>query len=262
LFVPANTVGKAAQVERRLLAFMGAEAGQAIDAAGGRPAAENIDETEAPVAPAWSIPKGFRPTGPRSSNDSVNGVKTSDNRMPEGFSPLKSNIDQSDQSIAQAGATAPIPKEVGRIAIGPVTSMSLAKAFIGKGEANAARPISAFITRMTGTNIDIRETPWCAAFVNAVLKGSGSEGTGKLNARSFLKFGTAADKPQTGDIAVFSRGDPKGWQGHVGFYAGEVEKDGQTYVRVIGGNQGDEVSEKLYPKARLLGYRRPPSVKA
>ena len=231
------------------------------------PGLGQVKPSPAGIAAGAAVGRGLTPDTPKAPQGSrLQITPPSESRinleMPQGFAPLKSSLGESDQSIAQAGATAPIPKEVGRIAIGPVTSTNLAKAFVGKGEANAARPISAFITRMTGSNIDIRETPWCAAFVNAVLKGSGSEGTGKLNARSFLKFGTAADKPQTGDIAVFSRGDPKGWQGHVGFYAGEVEKDGQTYVRVIGGNQGDEVSEKLYPKARLLGYRRPPSVKA
>ena len=82
------------------------------------------------------------------------------------------------------------------------------------------------IREMTGQRIDPRETPWCAAFVNAVLGASGGEGTGKLNARSFLGFGQFTDTPQKGDIAVFWRDDPDGRKGHVGFYAGEVTRDG------------------------------------
>ena len=240
LLQPVNSPAAAAQVERRLVAFMAAEAGQAIDAAGGRPEA-----TEAP--PAWASPEGFEPTR--------------QNEPPSGFAPLRSSVAAPDQSIAAAGASAPIPAGVAKIATSPTTPIELARSFIGQSEAKNARPLSAFITRMTGRAINVQETPWCAAFVNAVLKGSGSGGTGKLNARSFLNFGTPADKPQLGDVAVFSRGDPKGWKGHVGFYAGEVEKNGQTFVRVVGGNQDDSVSEKLYEKSRLLGYRRPPTVK-
>lgn len=55
---------------------------------------------------------------------------------------------------------------------------------------------------------------------------------------------------------VFSRGI--GW-GHVGFYLDETENE----IKVLGGNQENKetrtckVSEKHYPKTRLLGYRIP-----
>jgi uncharacterized protein (TIGR02594 family) len=184
--------------------------------------------------------------------------------MPEGFEQLgpRSSVDQADHSIAAAGANASIAPGVGDAVLKPgTTAMDLARSFIGQGEAKHAKVIGAFIVQMTGSKLDIRETPWCAAFVNAILKASGTDGTGSLSARSFLKFGTATDAPRAGDVAVFSRGDPNGRLGHVGFYAWEVERNGQTYVRVVGGNQGDSVSEQLYPKSRLLGYRRPPTVK-
>lgn len=97
------------------------------------------------------------------------------------------------------------------------------------------------------------ETAWCAAFVNAMLKRVGIEGTGSLAARSFLDWGEKLDKPRVGCIVVFSRGNPKGWQGHVGFYVGEDK----TYVHVLGGNQSNAVNISRYSKARLLGYRWP-----
>ena len=252
LLMPLDTAAGATQVERRLTEWLGAEIGQTLAPEAG---------PSAPIANPWESDEMiFDPSKPWQADEEVRSGTGAE--MPKGFTPLKSSLGPTDKSIAQAGATAAIPKEVGRVATGPVTAINLAKTFVGKGEAHAARPISAFITRMTGRNIDIRETPWCAAFVNAVLKGSGGSGTGKLNARSFMEFGTSTDSPQTGDVAVFWRGDPNGWQGHVGFYAGEVEKNGQTYVKVVGGNQNDMVSEKLYPKSRLLGYRRPPEVRA
>ncbi|MGA0613425.1 TIGR02594 family protein [Paracoccus sp. KR1-242] len=104
-----------------------------------------------------------------------------------------------------------------------------------------------------GQNLDPATTAWCAAFVNATLAQSGGQGTGKLNARSYLDWGQAVDKPQQGDIAVFSRGDPNGWQGHVGFFEG-YNPDGT--IRVLGGNQGDSVSVASFSPDSLLGFRR------
>lgn len=104
-----------------------------------------------------------------------------------------------------------------------------------------------------GVNLDPAVTAWCAAYVNATLAQSGQEGTGSNMARDFLKWGQAVDEPQKGDLAVFSRGDPNGPYGHVGFFDGYNE-DGT--MRILGGNQGDSVSIKNYGKERLLGFRR------
>lgn len=158
---------------------------------------------------------------------------------------------------------APLPARVDRIVNAaarqdrPVAPITLARAFVGASESRDGRVIGAFLKKFGGTRIDPAATPWCAAFVNAVLGASGNEGTGKLNARSFLEWGEPAERPTLGDVAVFSRGDPNGWQGHVGFFAGYETKNGQRYVRVVGGNQNDSVNEKLYPESRLLGFRRP-----
>ena len=99
------------------------------------------------------------------------------------------------------------------------------------------------------------ETPWCAAFVGAVLGQAGLRGTGKLNARSYLDWGEEIplSQAQEGDIVVFWRGEPDGWQGHVGFYAG-IAADGA--IKVLGGNQGNAVSIADYPRGRLLSVRR------
>ena len=102
------------------------------------------------------------------------------------------------------------------------------------------------------------ETAWCAAFVGAMLNRAGLEGTGKLNARSYLEWGEpiegglAAAKP--GDLVVFWRGSRDGWQGHVGFY----ESHNGTHVMVFGGNQGNAVNAKAYNQKQLLGVRRMP----
>lgn len=97
------------------------------------------------------------------------------------------------------------------------------------------------------------ETAWCAGFTNAMIERSGYSGSKSLAARSFLNWGKAVAKPYPGCIAVFSRGDPRGWEGHVGFFLSET--DGQ--IMVLGGNQGNEVSIEPQPRARLLGFREP-----
>jgi uncharacterized protein (TIGR02594 family) len=134
------------------------------------------------------------------------------------------------------------------------TPAEVAASFVGFTEQEHEEVLSSFIKKTMGTNINPKDTAWCAAFVNGALGATGVEGTGKLNARSFMNWGKAVDSPSQGDVAVFTRGDPSGWQGHVGFYVGPSEKDG--YVRILGGNQGDKVSIKDYPEDRLLGYRR------
>jgi uncharacterized protein (TIGR02594 family) len=95
------------------------------------------------------------------------------------------------------------------------------------------------------------ETPWCSAFVNWCLQQAGLEGTGSAMARSWLDWGQKVTEPQPGDVAVFARGT--GNQGHVGFCLG---RSGGS-VKLLGGNQNDEVNVAWQNASRLLGYRRP-----
>ncbi len=95
-------------------------------------------------------------------------------------------------------------------------------------------------------------TAWCAGFVNAIEKKCGRKGTGKLNARSYLKYGTPVTTPKLGDIVVFKRGNSS-WEGHVGYFMLE-DSNG---ILVLGGNQSNKVCYKYYPEASLLGFRRP-----
>lgn len=133
-----------------------------------------------------------------------------------------------------------------------VRANEIAAKFVGMNERVDAGALSSFIRRSAGLNVDPRVTPWCAAFVNGVLGASGVEGTGKLNARSFLNFGSATDRPKPGDIVVLSRGDPNGWQGHVGFFQG-YDRNGR--VRVLAGNQSNGVNEQSFDASKVLGYR-------
>ncbi len=97
------------------------------------------------------------------------------------------------------------------------------------------------------------EIPWCASFVAWCLTKSGKSDTNSRWARSYVKYGVKLDKPKVGCIVVFWRGSPSAETGHVGFWLGE----GALGVKVLGGNQGDQVCISHYPKSRVLAYRWP-----
>jgi uncharacterized protein (TIGR02594 family) len=107
--------------------------------------------------------------------------------------------------------------------------------------------------------VDPAKTEWCAAFVNAMLKkdnipGSDSVSDYPLMARSFLTWGTRvrSNDIKTGDVVVFPRGSG-GWQGHVGFYYGTTPK-GEWVI--LGGNQDNTVSYKMYAPNKAIAIRR------
>lgn len=99
------------------------------------------------------------------------------------------------------------------------------------------------------------ETAWCAAFAGAILERAGLPSTRKLNARSYLEWGeeVAFDDLETGDIVVFWRKGKNSAYGHVAFFVG---LDPQGDLRVLGGNQSNEVNIATYKKERFLQGRR------
>jgi uncharacterized protein (TIGR02594 family) len=105
-------------------------------------------------------------------------------------------------------------------------------------------------TNLSAPSYSNDETPWCSAFANWCVERSGNEGTDSAWARSWLNWGKKTNTPRRGCIVVFERGTDSG---HVAFYIGETA----TQIKVLGGNQNDEVNISNYPKSRLLGYRLP-----
>lgn len=99
------------------------------------------------------------------------------------------------------------------------------------------------------------EVPWCGLFVSHCLHAKFAvepQPENPLGARNWLKFGNPVPA-QLGAVLVFYRGKRSGWQGHVGFYAGEDDKA----YHVLGGNQSNAVNVKRIAKNRLLGARWP-----
>lgn len=96
------------------------------------------------------------------------------------------------------------------------------------------------------------ETAWCSAFASWVAKQAGYEHSSKLTARSWLTVGTSSNNPQPGDVVILWRESPNSWKGHVAF----LIKESKRYVYLLGGNQGNSVSIKAYPKNKVLDYRK------
>jgi len=92
------------------------------------------------------------------------------------------------------------------------------------------------------------EVPWCSSFVNWVMKQAKYPTTKSAAAKSWRDYGTECSL-HVGCLVVFKR---KGGH-HVGFCVGETP----TMVRVLGGNQSNQVNVANYRKADLLNCRLP-----
>lgn len=100
--------------------------------------------------------------------------------------------------------------------------------------------------------IDNDEVAWCAAFLGACLERSGQHSTKSLMARSYASWGSEAEEPDYGAIAVLTRtADPA--LGHVGFVVGSSADT----LFLLGGNQSDAVTVQAFPKDRLVSLRWP-----
>lgn len=93
---------------------------------------------------------------------------------------------------------------------------------------------------------------WCSAFLAWVMTQAGLPHTHSLAARSWTKWQTPISQPRVGCVVVLSRGT-QSWQGHVGLLIRESPKT----LTLLGGNQGDAVSIRPYPRSKLLALRWP-----
>jgi uncharacterized protein (TIGR02594 family) len=99
-----------------------------------------------------------------------------------------------------------------------------------------------------------RITAWCAAFVNWCLSQAGVPHLGYATAKSWLEFGTPVAHPVYGCITIIKPSSSTGsTTGHVAFF---VESQGSKVV-LLGGNQGDAVSQVGFKEKNVLGYRWP-----
>ena len=105
------------------------------------------------------------------------------------------------------------------------------------------------------------EVAWCSSFACACMDWGGYRSPNSARARSWLAWGVGLQVPPHGAVCVIQRGrrpqpgpEVLKAKGHVGFYVGTANP---REILLLGGNQGNEVSVKAYPKERVLGYRWP-----
>lgn len=104
------------------------------------------------------------------------------------------------------------------------------------------------------------ETPWCGLFVAhciGLTLPTEPLPTNPLGARNWSNFGVACT-PQPGAVMTFWRESRTSGKGHVGFYVGE---DAAAF-HILGGNQGDAVNVKRFPRERFLTARWPKTAPA
>ncbi len=138
--------------------------------------------------------------------------------------------------------------------------LSIARAFLGLSEIPGpqSNPVILRWARDLGAPkwYEDDDQAWCAVFLNRVLMACQLplSGTGfdLLRATSFRAYGRSMLDPVLGSILTFSR--PEG--AHVGLYLGERT----DAYRILGGNQGNAVSETWIQKNRLTSIRWPLNV--
>jgi uncharacterized protein (TIGR02594 family) len=100
------------------------------------------------------------------------------------------------------------------------------------------------------------ETPWCSSFVNYCMWKAGIKGTRDARAISWLDWGkevpiATKSEVRPGDVVIFE------WDSgshHVALFKANAANNKMI---VVGGNQGDRVSEATYPWSNVMGIRRP-----
>lgn len=142
------------------------------------------------------------------------------------------------------------------VPLGPPPWLEIARTYEGLKEIPGRRHNPAIVRMWELIKAPFRddETPWCAAFVGACLEEAGYQSTRSAAARSYETYRHALEIPCVGAIAVFWRGSPKSWSGHVGFVEGQ---DAAGNLMIRGGNQGNASNVRPFSRRRLLTCRWP-----
>jgi uncharacterized protein (TIGR02594 family) len=99
------------------------------------------------------------------------------------------------------------------------------------------------------------EVAWCSSFVNWVMIQAGRKGTNNAQAKSWLNWGTAVSPPMQGAVVVI-KGPPA--PPREGFHVGFFVSLSATHIRILGGNQSNQVRYSNYPLTtyEVKGYRQ------
>jgi uncharacterized protein (TIGR02594 family) len=117
---------------------------------------------------------------------------------------------------------------------GPSDVLSVARRYMGMG------------------NVTRSGRPWCADFVNYVLRQTGHATSGSGMAWSLLHVGRRVSSPQPGDIAILHFRGRRG-ASHVTFFAGY----GGRGFYGLGGNQHHRVQRSSFLLSSVVAFVRP-----
>ncbi len=150
--------------------------------------------------------------------------------------------DKADASVARAASRSP-----------EAAWMKVARAEVGVTEdpLGSNPRIEAYHASTEGGAAD-DAVAWCASFVNFCVEATGVRGTRSKAARAWLDWGVDAGDFVPGCIVVLRRGSPP--KGHVGFFAGF--ESGR--IKLLGGNQGNQVAVASFDVDRVLARRLAP----
>lgn len=157
------------------------------------------------------------------------------------------------------------PRAAGVVVARSVSWMDIAVAELGIHEDSVQGQQNSRIVeyhQTTSLKATDDETPWCASFVNWVIRQSGRRGTNSAAAKSWLDWGAAVAVPTMGVVAVIKKKTPGQTQAtgsSSGFHVGFFISISTTQIRILGGNQGDQVKYSDFSLAsyEVKGYRRP-----
>lgn len=159
-------------------------------------------------------------------------------------------------------STPPKPVETKPVVHEPVTEAvpffpavyTIALAEVGQQEIRGGKHNPRIVEYHQKTSLKAKddETMWCASFVCWCLEKANIKSPRSARAKDFLGWGKVLLVPSVGCIAVFKRDTG----GHVGFVA-EVPKKGDKKIKILGGNQSNQVKVSSYSLDDLLGYRTP-----
>lgn len=112
------------------------------------------------------------------------------------------------------------------------------------------------MSKVLGYPFDSEQVSWCGIFMAYCAKRSGLPyPDAAYRARKWVESGFGVPAPEIGDICVFWRDVPTGWEGHVGLFINWTDWS-RRYLNVLGGNQSDKVTISTYEASHVLGFRR------
>jgi len=163
------------------------------------------------------------------------------------------------------------PAEISKEELSKMSPVDLALRFIGTNEVENKDVVQDIMAEWIGEkeaerlDVTTGNGAWCAAFVSKILSDTGHadtldvvRGDSKYNlirARRFERIGESVDKSKgkVGDVIVI-QGSRAGNSRHVGIFVGY---DDNGNLKILGGNQNNEVNVTIYDADRLVSLRRP-----